>query len=176
MPRRPPLPPEALSADGEQFYALLNGAQDVSVVVVAVSYIDACLASLLSKCFLPSSVTKELLDSGSGALGSFSARAKLAYVLALIDKTMFRDLQVLAELRNDVAHSHFELKFADATVVGHCQGLTYAASLRDHGTGHPIFTEDMLSGPRNRFMLTAVMIAQRLLLTALGTTHVKRQA
>ena len=176
MPRRPPLPPEALSADGEQFYALLNGAQDVSVVVVAVSYIDACLASLLSKYFLPSSVTKELLDSGSGALGSFSARAKLAYVLALIDKPMFRDLQVLSELRNDVAHSHFALKFADATVIDHCQRLTYAASLKDHGTDRPIFTEDMLSGPRNRFMLTAVMIAQRLLLTALGTAHVKRQA
>ena len=170
MPRRPPLLPESLSADSKQFYALLNEAQDVSMMVVAVSYIDACLASLLAKRLLKSPVTDELLDSRTGALGSFAARSRLAYVLALIEKSMYQDLQILAELRNDVAHNHFALSFTDPIVVERCERLKYVSA------GRPILDEGLLTNPRNRFMFTAVMIANRLLITALETTHAKRLA
>lgn len=174
MARRPPLPPEILSADGKHFYQLLNRGEDVSVIVVAVSHIDACLASLLAKRFLKSSVTDQLLDSGSGAIGSFATRSKLAYVLALIDKPMYQDLQILSELRNEVAHNHFSLKFDNATVIKYCQKLKYASGLKDDATGNPLLDASWLSNTRNRFMFTSIMIVSRILLTALGTSHVER--
>lgn len=120
MPSRTPLPPESLSADSKHLYDLLNEGTDSSVIIVGVSYIDACLASLLAKRLLKSSVTEKLLDSRSGAIGSFAARSDLAYTLALIDKPMYQDLLVLAELRNETAHHHFELSFTSEAIVQGC--------------------------------------------------------
>jgi DNA-binding MltR family transcriptional regulator len=174
--KRSPLPPESLSADSEHLHALLNEGTDTSVIVVAVSYIDACLASLLAKHLLQSSVTERLLDSRSGVIGSFVARSDLAYTLALVDKAMYQDLLVLAELRNETAHHHFELSFTSAEIVNHCEKLKYAASLKDSSSGTSLFEESWLLASRDRFILTAIMIVNRLLLTALGTTHVKRPA
>lgn len=176
MSPRPPLPPELLSKEGDHFYALLNEAEDVAVIVVAVSYIDACLASLLGKRLLKSSVSEKLLDSRAGPLGSFAARSGLAYALGLVGKSMYQDLQVLAELRNEVAHHHFAMQFSTPTISAYCKRLNHAGGLRDASTGQPIFDEAMLMAPRTRFTLSAVMIAQRLLLTALITKHVEAQA
>lgn len=176
MKRLAPQIPETLSAESKHLYDLLNQGADVAVIVVAVSYVDASLSSLLAKYLLKSSVTDKLLDSRSGALGSFVARSDLAYALALIDKSMYQDLLVLAELRNETAHHHFELSFSSPSVVSHCGKLAYAANLKDAGSGGPLFEEVWLVQPRGRFTLTATMIVSRLLLTALGTGHVERQA
>ena len=173
MPSHAPLPPESLSSDSEHLYALLNEGADTSAIIVGVSYIDACLASLLAKRLLKSSVTEKLLDSRSGAIGSFAARSDLAYTLALIDKPMYQDLIVLAELRNETAHHHFELSFASEAIVLRCNKLKYVAGLKAANTGGPLMEEAWLARPRDRFMLTATMIVNRLLLTALGTIHAK---
>jgi DNA-binding MltR family transcriptional regulator len=173
MPRRPPLPPESLSADSKHLYDLLNEGTDASVIIIGVSYIDACLASLLAKRLLKSSVTEKLLDSRSGAIGSFAARSDLAYTLSLIDKPMYQDLLVLAGLRNETAHHHFELSFASGAILQGCDKLKYVACLKAANTGGPLIEEAWLARPRDRFMLTATMIVNRLLLTALCTTHVE---
>lgn len=120
MKRRSPLPPESLSKDCQHLYSLLNEGSDTSAIIVAASYIDACLASLLSKYLLHSDVTDKLLDSRSGAIGSFASRADLAYTLVLIDKKMYQDLLVIAELRNSAAHHHFELTFTSEEVQVYC--------------------------------------------------------
>ena len=176
MPRRIPLPPESLSKDVKHLHNLLNEASDSSVIVVGVSYIDACLASLLAKRLLKSSVTEKLLDSQSGAIGSFVSRADLAYTLALIDKPMYQDLLILAELRNDTAHHHFELSFSSEAIVRGCERLKYVSGLKDESSGGPLIQEAWLTHHHNQFTLTAAMIVSRLLLTALGTKHVEQQA
>jgi DNA-binding MltR family transcriptional regulator len=173
MAKRVPLNPELLSADAQRFHELLNGAEDALVIVVGVAYIDACLASLLAKHFLEGSTSERLLDSRGGAVGAFATRASLAYVLGLVSKSLYRDLQTLAELRNEVAHTHFALDFSVPEVVAHCQALQYVGTLRNGSTTEPLIEEQMLSPPRNRFVLTAVMIANRLLLCALGATRVR---
>jgi len=169
MSSRVPLPPESLSADSQHLHDLLNEGTDASVIIVGVSYIDACLASLLAKRLLKSSITEKLLDSRSGAIGSFVARSDLAYTLELIDKPMYQDLLVLAELRNETAHHHFELSFTSEAIVFGCNKLKYVAGLKAANTGGPLMEEVWLARPRDRFMLTATMIVNRLLLTALGT-------
>jgi DNA-binding MltR family transcriptional regulator len=176
MQKKTPLPPEELSLGTKQFHDLLNSASDFTVVVVAVGYIDACLASLLAKHFLKGRTSEELLDSSKGPIGGFDTRAKLAYVLALIDKALFEDLQTLAKMRNYMAHSHFALGFSDERIVKYCADLSYVLRLKSAGTEENIFKAPMLAAPRNRFTITAVMIGSRLLLIALGTNHLQQQA
>jgi DNA-binding MltR family transcriptional regulator len=171
MAPRPPLPPEVLSSDTEKFFKLLNESQDSSLIVVAVSYIDACLASLLAKRLRKSSISESLLDSRAGPMGSFAVRSKLAYALALIDKPMYQDLQLLSELRNEVAHHHFELQIADPAVAAACMKLGYVSSLNNGLSDKPLMDDSWLASPRSRFTISAMLIAQRLLLTALGTKH-----
>ncbi|HCE08999.1 MAG TPA: hypothetical protein DEQ40_10430 [Oxalobacteraceae bacterium] len=176
MSRRVPLSPESLSADSTKLYELLNEGTDASAIIVGVSYIDACLASLLAKRLRKSSVSEKLLDSRSGAVGSFGARSDLAYTLALIDKPMYQELVVLAELRNETAHHHFELSFNSEAVLALCNKLKYVAGLKNGNTGGPLMEDTWLARPRDRFTLTATMIVNRLLLTALDTIHVEQQA
>jgi DNA-binding MltR family transcriptional regulator len=175
MARRPPIPPEDLSSDSKHLYEVLNSGHDTSAIVVGVSYIDACLASLLSKRLLKSSVTEKLLDSRSGPIGSFAARADLAYAVGLIPKVMYQDLLVLAELRNETAHHHFALAFSSSQVALHCEKLEYVRSLKTQG-GAQIIDEAWLTRSRDRFTISAVMIVNRLLLAALGTQHVDSAA
>lgn len=169
---RAPLPPEVLSADTEHLYELLNEGVDASVIIVGVSYVDACLASLLAKRLLKSSITDKLLESQSGAIGSFGVRSDLAYSLGLIDKVMYQDLLALAKLRNITAHHHFELSFASDEIAKGCSELKYVAtSLATANAGGPSMEDEWIAGPRDRFMLTASMIVNRLLITALETNH-----
>ena len=176
MKNRAPHTPEKLLPDAEHLYSKLNQASDASSVIVGVSYVDACLASLLSKRLMRSSVADKLLDSRSGVIGSFAARSDLAYVLALIDKNIYQDLKILSELRNEVAHHHFELTFESDVVVDHCRRLSFVAAQIDAGTGLPLFTQDRLASARSIFVLTVVMTVIILLLIAQGESHAKRSA
>lgn len=170
MAKRPPFPPEVLSADGDKFFDLLNEAEDVAVIVVGVGYIDACVASLLHKQLRKSNVSDQLLDA-KGPLGTFWARSGAAYALGVIDKAMYADLTILAELRNEVAHHHFAFDFSTPEVAERCAKLTYASELKNGTSGEPLLDDEWLHSARDRFTLSAVMIATRLLLIALGTQH-----
>jgi len=171
MTPRVPIPPEVLSADGGRLYPLLNEGSDFTVVIVALSYLDACLTTLLSKYFRKSSISDELLDANKGALSTLTSKTNLAYVLGLIDKPMLQDLIVLARLRNLVAHSHFELAFHSNELQNLCGQLKYIAQLKDADTGNAIFDTDQYRAPRNKFILTAITLWNRMLLTALETKH-----
>ena len=176
MKPRQPLPPETLSAEAQRLHQQLSNSSDVAAIVVGVSYVDTSLASLLSKRLLKSSVSDRILDSRSGVLGTFSARTDMSYALALIDKPMYQELKTLGELRNEIAHSHYELNFSSPSIIEHCSRLTYISNLRDSTTGKLIFTPEKIAPPRARFLLTASIIANIVILTALGEVHAKRAA
>lgn len=89
MKSRQPIPPESLTPEVQRLHLQLADSSDIAAIVVGVGYLDACLASLLSKRLLKSSVSEKILDPRSGALGSFAARTDMSYVLALIDKSIY---------------------------------------------------------------------------------------
>ena len=154
-----------LSADSEKLYEVLNSERDLSAILVGTSYIDACLGSILNLKLLKSSVTKRILDSRSGILGTFSARADLCYVLSLINKSLYKDLTIIASIRNVVAHHHMEVDFNNEEIASLCNKLNYLQSLEDK----PVIIGDWFhDNPRNQFMISAVTISNRLLLIGLG--------
>lgn len=172
MAKHIPLPVESLSEDTQALYDVLNNEPDFSVVLISVAYIDACLAALLEKLFAQSSVSSKLLDPRSGALGSFSARSDACYVLGLVSKSIYQDLLVLAEIRNQFAHYHLLLDFAKPEIAESCLKLTYIATLKrwDMNTDESMFKADQIQDPRFRFVTSTVIIKQQLLLTVLGSS------
>lgn len=168
MAKRSILPAEALSGDTQAFFDVLNNEPDFSVVVISAAYVDACLAALLNRRFIQSSVSSKVLDARSGSLGSFSSRADACYVLGLVSKALYQDLLVLAEMRNQFAHHHLSLTFETPELVESCNRLSYAMTLKNGDFDEPMFKPGQLSGARERFTVSVVLISQRLLLTALG--------
>ena len=79
-------------------------------MLIAASFLDACLGSILKNKLIDSCVSKELLGS-RGILGSFSSRTDVCYALGLFHKLLYKDLRKIAEIRNEFAHYHLELSF-----------------------------------------------------------------
>jgi DNA-binding MltR family transcriptional regulator len=176
MSARRPISPDALSAESVRLIKVLDKGTDFTVVIVGLSYLDACLASLLSRHFRSGSTADELLDSNKGPLGALVTKAKLAYALGLIDKPFLHDILVLAELRNVVAHSHAELNFEESAVRAQCERLSLITTLTRLDKDEPLLNKEQYQRPRDRFILSAVIIWGHILAMAHGTKRVEGQA
>lgn len=176
MAKRHVLPAETLSADTQAFFDVLNDEPDFSVVVVSCAYLDACLGSILEKYLLQCTVSTKLLDARTGVLGTFTARSDTCYALGLVSKRVYQDLLVLAELRNQVAHHHLMLSFSTPAIAEACRSLKYAEMLErwDRDDGELMFKPGQLKDARTRFVMSVVLMSQRLLLIALGVKRVQK--
>jgi DNA-binding MltR family transcriptional regulator len=178
MTRRKPFPAETLSEDSQRLLDVLNNEADLPAVLVASSYLDECLASLLHRFFVESKTADSLLSPVSGPIGTYAARADLAYVLGLVNEYAFRDLKTIGTIRNAFAHSHLAVTFADQAVTDLALQLDYLSVLDtemniNDGRG-AVFLSRVASAPRERFVFTVVMLANQLLLLALGAKRQQR--
>lgn len=175
MTKRTLVPVERLSDETQSFYDVLNNESDLPAVLITASYIDACLGAILKKFFLDNSTSANLLNPKVGSLGTFGSRSDACYCLGLIDKRIYQDLLVIAEIRNLFAHHHLALSFAVPEVAQQCERLSYVAQQRNGNTDVPLLDAKHLRTPRDRFVISAVIISQRLLLTGLGISRVQTQ-
>jgi hypothetical protein len=167
LAKRKIIPIEHLSEDIKKLFDVMRNESDLPLILVAASYLDACLASILKRKLKESSVTNKLLEV-NGPLGSFSTRSDLCYSLGLIPKKLYQDLQIIAQMRNETAHHHLELNFGDNKVSDLCSKLSYVASLKNGNTEEPLASPEWLEGPRNTFTISTALISQRLLLIGLS--------
>jgi len=179
MPRRV-LPPGVLSKDGRKAFEATSQESDLACALILASYIDQCLASLLQAFLIESSITEKLLDPNGGLLGSFEARAQLAYTLALISKPEYQNLNRIAQIRNLFAHSHFDIKFEEAAVEKLCNDLILPP-IQFHGTdtaqrakAEESFRSTWLTTPRMKYVFNSILLANSIVLTAMGTTRRSR--
>jgi DNA-binding MltR family transcriptional regulator len=156
--------PELTETSREVIFGLQKET-DRGLALIAAAFLDDALGAMLEKHFAhePKVITSELL-TGDGPLGTFSARTKLAYCLGWFGPTEFRDLNLICDIRNDFAHVHKPLTFAEQSVQDRCRELT-ACNILPKNLG-PLTA-------RNRFMLSAVFLIQRLLVFADGQDKTK---
>jgi len=166
--------PGSLIADTQAFFDILNNQPDMMIVVVSVSYVDACLAALLQSFLLSSDATKKLLDPSSGALGSFSARSDAAYAMGLIPKALYQDLQELGKIRNKFAHHHLSLVFSDPSVAQLCQKLNYIGTIKNGDFDELVFPEERMPDLKNRFKFTIIFIKQFLIQATKNTKRIEK--
>lgn len=151
------VPVEQLSEETRALFDVLNEERDVAVILIATSFLDACLKSNLEHKLLASQTTDKLLRH-TGVLGTLNARADMCYALGLIPKSWYQNLCTFAEIRNLVAHHHLSLSFETPEIAAKVEALTTPL-------GGPLGLE--LEG-RSRFTLVSALLANQLLLGALS--------
>ena len=170
MAKVPVLKPEELSDGTRKLYDILNVESDLACVLIATSFIDETLRTLLSHFFIKSETAISILDPTKGFVNSISRRAELAYVLGLLRKTQLQDLAKIGEIRNVFAHSHLLLTFADARIVECVRQLKFAnvvaEALPSQQVDQPS-DEERRTDARNRFVLAVVLLANEVILGSL---------
>jgi len=157
-----------LSDESQALYAALQDEREIACVLLSASFLDHCLATLLSRHFIESSVSNKLLDPRGGVLGTYAARSDLCYALGLVAKPVYQNLIVIGMIRNRFAHSHWTVAFADEDIERWCLELNFPAfieesqELAEDEDGPSVFSD-----ARERFSLVVALTANRLILTAL---------
>ena len=153
------IPAEQLSTEVSELIRVLNKETDLNVMLIGGNFLDACAQSVLANSFIEGRTSDRML-SHTGALGTFSARISLCYILGIISKGLFQDLTKLAEIRNVVAHRHrLDLSFDTPEIAALCCEIKV-----------PGFAPR--ESDRKRFTFCTALSANRLLLNAM---FLKRQ-
>jgi len=172
---------ETLSEESKHLYDVLNTESDLACVLIATSYLDYALASLLKRHFIESSAVSKLLEPPGGALSTFAGRSDSAYCLGLINKGLYQNLETIGQIRNAFAHSYLELDLNDSEIANLVD--SFIPPIIDQSV---IIDRDEVirNGPaqyllkgttRDKFNMIVVLMVNRLLLTGLSTNHREKQ-
>jgi DNA-binding MltR family transcriptional regulator len=93
--------------DIEKLFPVLDEGTDLACVLIAASFLNEALGSLLEKAFVKSSRVSKLIEPRS-TLGEIWNHAVLCYGSGLISKGALNNLDFIVQIRNKVAHRHLE--------------------------------------------------------------------
>lgn len=114
-------------------YEVLNAefarANDRAAAVVAAAFLDEAVRGVLEVIMLPLGKDDPDLFSPSQSLGSFMARANLAYRLGLIDRSEWSRLGKVAKIRNEFAHITEDVSFETPRIKDRCLALSVPLGL-----------------------------------------------
>jgi hypothetical protein len=82
------------------FYDAINHAEPLVTSVIVTSYLDHLLVVLVEKLTIGGSTITAMLNPVSGVLGSFAAKANLAYCLGAISVKTKNNLDLIGQIRN----------------------------------------------------------------------------
>lgn len=102
----------------------LNKESPRGKVLISTGYLEQMLKDILVAFLMKDKVVDELFEGGNAPLGTFSARAKLAYTLGLISEPEFHDIDLIRRIRNEFAHD-MKASFANDGVRSRCGQLKH---------------------------------------------------
>ena len=104
-----------------EFIDSLKNESDRGLALITAAFLDEKLRELLQAKFAQNfAASRKLIESvldGPGPLETFSFRIKLSFLLMLIGDSLFRDLEVVREIRNHFAHDYAKADFNNSEVV-----------------------------------------------------------
>jgi DNA-binding MltR family transcriptional regulator len=107
-----------------------RGASDRALGIIAASLVEIHLTKLISKAFVTEAkvgskeTVQERVFRSSGPLGSFSAKIQFAYLMGLISTGVFKDLEIMKEIRNRFAHRTEIGSFLHPEIESRCLNFT----------------------------------------------------
>jgi hypothetical protein len=108
---------------GKEMTDLLNSSivqsNDLVFVIICAAFIEQCLGSILVDFLLEGTTSEKLIEC------DLIERARLLYSLGIIPKSLFQNIEVIAQIRNKFAHSHLALTFDDPDVIKKTNNLKY---------------------------------------------------
>lgn len=174
------IPPsiEELSKRSKELDKIINlEKSDLAKVLVATSFIDTTLSSLLNKFFINSKISNRII-SNIGFLGNYQAKSDISYILGLISKPLYNNIVKIGEIRNKFAHDFKLTTFNDEEIEKLCMQIDYWDKIKkveEFSIPKSIksqLLESTLLSPKNRFTMNVVIITQHLLLIGL---EIKKQ-
>jgi mannitol operon repressor len=130
--------------DFRDYLAALRKESDRGAALISTAMIDEQLKKCVQARLLDDDRVERLLCGFSAPIGTMSARCLTAFLLGTISEEEFSDIAVLRNIRNRFAHD-LRVSFTDASVIGQCKKLTFAA--RDY--------EGVTLDARDQFMTAA---------------------
>jgi DNA-binding MltR family transcriptional regulator len=112
-----------IEEDIKDFSAFLKEFQnetDRGAALVGAALLDQKLTDILRAFMVESKVANELLDGAIAPLGTFFARIKAAFALALIDEKELHECDLIRKVRNEFAHRAHGTTFADPKIKSLC--------------------------------------------------------
>jgi DNA-binding MltR family transcriptional regulator len=143
----------------------LNNEDDLPCALIATSFLEHCLASLLQAFMVDGNTSKDLLQPGR-PLGEFVARAKACYCLGLIPSSMLNEITKISAIRNHFAHNFSGVKFDDPEISAMCNELD----------SHLPNSPPAWWTPRKNFERTIFLLVNELLKLADNTGHLQAHA
>ncbi|QQO19447.1 hypothetical protein JJB98_05790 [Bradyrhizobium diazoefficiens] len=93
-------------------------------VLISTGFMEQVLKEILCAFLVEGKVAEELFEGGNAPLGTFSARAKLAFTLGLVSEKEFQDLELIRKIRNEFAHN-VKASFDDPAIVARRRSLQH---------------------------------------------------
>lgn len=84
---------------------------DRGACLMAISLLEVELESLLSSVLILDKRMKDKVFNGHGPLSSLSSKLDMSFSMGYITKEMYQDFNLLRKIRNEFAHSPFDLTF-----------------------------------------------------------------
>src|SRR6516165_7584146 len=91
----------------EKFYAVLDELESASpraAVIVGASFVEDHLTRLIKSRLMDDENALTHFFDQNGALGTFSAKTKLGYLMGLYSQEAWKELETVRSIRNDFAH------------------------------------------------------------------------
>ena len=108
---------------------------DRGCALMAAAFIEEKIGELLRAFCIENKKSYERLFENNGALATFSSKIDLAFLLGLIPKNIFDDLQLLRKIRNDFAHNASLITFESTPIKERC--FTFSVLVKTMLRKHP---------------------------------------
>lgn len=109
--------------------AEFSGSSDRAAAVVAAAFLDAAIRRLLEAAMIAPPTSGPDLFAPGQILGTFMAKANLAFMLGLIDESERKRLSLIARIRNEFAHIADDVNFDKPEVKDRCRDLAVPADM-----------------------------------------------
>lgn len=120
---------ETLTVDffrDRELIATLTKGSDRDAAILAGTILEELLCRLLQKRFVQGNVFNNAIESSNASLSTFSNKIQISYLLGIISKRMYDDLNRIRKIRNIFAHNIRGCSFDDKNIQSIVNTLTYA--------------------------------------------------
>jgi hypothetical protein len=100
----------------------LDKGSDLSCALLGATLIENALMTAIAHLLIECPETKSLFDI-KGELDGLAKCNKMAFCLGLISKDSYKDIKLIARIRNLFAHSSKPIDFSDEDVTKYCNSL-----------------------------------------------------
>ena len=145
----------------QEFNASLDLETDRGCCLMASSYLEYQLENILKKRLVDNESIHEKLFGFNGPLGTFSSKIEMAYAFGLIAPKAKQDLNLIRKIRNEFAHDHRLLTFADKPMCDFIDNFYYNTPGKKKGQH------------RHNFILTVVGVFSIIIGQRLSIEHIE---